>query len=256
MIRGILRLPDQNDLHQPVRQADSVPHPQVEAADAPCVRHHAVEEVPLLLPAVVPDLHVDRTDGGNAFQPFEHVGRPAETLLQSLRRGVGRLRERPERRDVHVGPAAEHAHVGGNRSGGNDLLRRLEGFARNPPAHGEIVRRPRRKIADLRFPVQRNHRGNRLVERTVPARADHGVIVLPDAPHRFLRVVLVLGHMDRHLVPALFKAVDHVDQHGGHGGFRGHGIDDKQQFFHILLFSYLASAYPASSPILVMARLL
>ena len=159
----------------------------------------------------------------------------AEHILDVLRHGVGRARERAEGRDVNEVLFIEHAHVQVAWLKAHGALRRERGIGGNGQACREVVRTAAGQVAQRRtlLPRQAHDAVDRLVERAVSAVADDEIEISAEALGQLGRVAVPprLRHADQ--IARLGEDRNGVEQRCARFRLARAGIDDKQQLlFH------------------------
>ena len=167
-----------------------------------------------------------------------------EHILDVLRHGVGRARERAEGRDVNEVLFIEHAHVQVARLKAHGALRRDRRLGRDRQACGEIVRAAAGQIAHRRALVLRDahHAVHRFVERAVAAVADDDVEFRPERFGELRRFSAVRGLAHGDEIARLRVDRGGVKQRCEGFGLSRAGIDDKEQLFVVHGFLLVCSS--------------
>ena len=167
-----------------------------------------------------------------------------EHILDVLLDGVGRFRERAERRDVDKVPLAEFAHIERSRLHTHGGGRRLGGIRRDIQARGKVVRAAAGQIAHERAVFSRNahHTVHRFVERAVAAVADDDVEFRPERFGELRRFSAVRGLAHGDEIARLRVDRGGVKQRREGFGLSRAGIDDKEQLFVVHGFLLVCSS--------------
>ena len=171
---------DEQGLKLAIVQAHQVPGQVDHAADGHGVGHHAVDELPFHLQALVGgDLHLVAGEVHQPPRPLQHIGQVAQQVFGGLGGGVGHVGEQPEGGDVEKLPSAQVPHVDGPGHTAAGHPGQLLGGAGQVDIPGKVIGGARRDIAQNRSLLlgQGEQPAHRLVEGAVPAAAHHPVIV-------------------------------------------------------------------------------
>ena len=226
-IHGGLGHADEEQLHHPVREGNTVGGKLDHTPRRGGVGNGAKGEIPLDAPPVGKiENGVTGLNVGHVLHTRHQVGQVTEQILRGLGGGVGGRRERPEGGDVGevAGRSFVHAerreqtHVNGRFVGAYGHTGGLPQVGGKPHGGGKIVGAARRNVAqDGTLPQGYLHEPrHRLVEGAVAAAADHRVVALLGGGHGHAGgVAAVHGGGNRH--PTVGVGLT-AERHGRGGG--------------------------------------
>lgn len=202
--------------------------------------------------AVRRDLHAVRAERVEILDALKEVRKVSEHIFNVLLDGVGRFRERAERRDIDEVPLAEFAHIERSWLHAHGGGRRLGGIRRDIQARGKVVRAAAGQIAHERavFSRDAHHTVHRFVERAVAAVADDDVEFRPERFGELRRFSAVRGLAHGDEIARLGVDRGGVEQRCEGFGLSARGLTIKSSFLSSMGSSSFAlhSIRPAKHP--------
>ena len=232
-LQQILRLAHEQQLKHAVVHVHQILRERQNSGDRRGIADRTEDILILQHPAVVQrEAQAAAADIGQLLDAAENVSQMTQGVLDVLRGGIGCARERAEGGDIGKIPVVETADVQPARCALDDVAGGLDQILGKVQTGGKVVGASGGQIANGGIVAACEQAGNGFVEGAVAAGADYKVKFRRALRHDLGCVAAGSGDVDRDVVAAAVKDVDHVRKGVACLLLAGAGVQDQKQFFH------------------------